>query len=104
MKKKVLFHRKDFINSEGHLSDASICSSISRSSYSDEKWFWETELKIRDCSNMVYLELELNGDDERKNTIYKLGVLIDHLNDLQEAILNIKDEAISNSDDTGNVG
>jgi hypothetical protein len=96
MSKKIIFHKKDFLNKEGHLSDASIYSSVIYRTYEDDeesvlkrRSYYDTEFKIRDCSNSVYIDLELDGTDKTDNTIHKLNVLISHITELRDAILNL---------------
>lgn len=91
MKNNVLFHRKDFINKEGHLSDASISSNVLKIQYGGTDGY-STELKIRDCDKAVYLDIELDDRESRENSVYKLTVLIVHLNELRDFILTLKDD------------
>ena len=98
MTKKIIFHKKDFLNMDGHLSDASIFSNVIRHKATAEDNtaeyrshdYWSTELKIRDCEKSVYIDLELDDLNQVANTVYKLTVLINHISELRDAILKIK--------------
>jgi len=83
MAKRIrLFHKKDFLNRPFMGEDASIFSEVvvSKAGYS------HGNIKIRDCSAVVTLDIDLSNPEDYRNTLYKINVMIDHLTKLHECL------------------
>lgn len=100
MRTKILYHKKEFLNQDDHLSDASIFTTIKRESYEavredgsdgETNSYLSTELKIRDCDKAVYLDVSIDTPENKLNTLHKIDVLINHLQQFKQAIHDCRD-------------
>lgn len=73
-----LFDRKEFLNLDGHQSDASVMV-VQHTS----KW----EVMIRDCNRYVELFEYTDTPEKMENGVHKLNTLIDVLQELRDKIL-----------------
>lgn len=96
--KKVhfLYSAADFLNSQGHFSDASIFSRIklsTRHSYIDS----DVELKIKDCQNQINLAFGFEDEGYMANNLHKLKVMIEHLKKFQDNLVLAYEEYMKQS-------
>lgn len=87
-KRRVVFHRADFVNKPGFGEDASIMSQITiteRSTLSDRP-YWDACLKFRDCNSTVNFDVYVSSTEELDNLIHKVELMISHLRDFKEAV------------------
>lgn len=86
------FTVRKFLNKLGHFSVGSILAKFDchHSIYSNE-FYASVDLQISDCSRKIELSLPVHEDKEIDNTIYKLTLIVDTLNQLIERIKLIKE-------------
>lgn len=80
--KVQLFCRRDFLNKPHFDSDGSIYSEI-KFTKGEKEQEDETVLKIRDCFTYVNLNVKVYTEEVFENSIYKLDILINHLQELR---------------------
>jgi len=68
------FHASDrtFLNEPGFHTDATMCDDMT---VSDENHFIG-EIRVRDCSSSVYIELDAHSDEWMKNSEAKIATMI----------------------------
>lgn len=88
-KQDNIFSRKDFLNLPFHHSDASIWSEVlfvtEITEEKTESWH-SIELKIKDCTHWISLNLAVEEGKSKENSLFKLTTLIDHLTELRAEV------------------
>lgn len=90
--KKIAHSSKKFLNLEGYNSDASIFTQLAF--YNEDDPDHDMWLKIRDCGHSINLSLGLRdgGDNDFKNSLFKVDVLLEELTKLRSAMLSGREE------------
>ena len=88
-KDKVIFSKREFLNLPGHHSMANIVASITK--YRDEdvekgnRWI-DIHLGIADCNRTITLAIDYDGEEDRKNALYKVDTMINTLTEFRKAL------------------
>lgn len=80
-----------FLNRPGHHAGAHVMAVVPDSSSCtkegcDHRWCSDPELRIADCSSVISLEFDRDTASDRRNSLYKLDVLIDTLTRFRAAL------------------
>jgi hypothetical protein len=90
-KEDVIFDRKEFLNLAGHNGQANIVAIITKDRWGndDNKLNRSVDIKLdfADCTRVVNLDFDVDGDYARENSINKVDVLLDVLNDFRKALI-----------------
>lgn len=83
-------YRREFLNLPGKGSHAHLIMAVEDSSgkKNPEKGrYWsEIEFSISDCGNSIHLEFDISDYENRKNAMFKAGVLRDALDEFVKAL------------------
>ena len=88
-KEDVIFERKEFLNKAGYQGMANIVTYIVDDAWDkDDKLSRDVSIKldIADCSRVITIDIGDYDIDERENSLYKVGTLIDVLVDFRKAL------------------
>jgi len=88
MKNETVFYERKFLNKKGYHSNAFIFAEILKNTASEKKKknVWrDTQLKISDCDRIVNLSMDISNLKLAANSIHKLDVLIDTLQQFKRA-------------------
>jgi hypothetical protein len=83
--KKVIHHKAEFLNKPGFHSDASILTCISVEQESDYP-YWNAELRIRDCNDVVSMNCSLEDTDDLENLLNKIEIMINNLKEFKKKL------------------
>ena len=78
------YYRRQFINGPGHHSTAFVYAVVERSRVEDE-YSGELTLTIADCCRSISLSIDIDCEENRKNTLLKLDAVIETLTGFREA-------------------
>lgn len=82
-KEKTHFYVRQFLNQEGYHSSAFILAQVTTGG---SEWSSDATLIVADCNRQIQLDMSLHGDDGRKNTLYKLDLLVETLQQFRKAV------------------
>jgi len=91
-KQKIIFEKGVFLNKKGQHSVASIWGRLERCPNDQKTHFsYDGQLKIRDCSTVIHLNLDWCSDPRRSGqtrdgVLYKLDTMIKFLSMYKKAI------------------
>lgn len=96
MADKTVFKKRKFLNKNGYYSMAAICASIDISTWKNSEGGVVTsiypEISIADCSRKITLDFDINTKGSRKNSFYKLNLLIDTLTEMRDKLEEVCEE------------
>ena len=59
--------------------------------YHDEDQYYESTLKMADCSRIVQFDTYISSKKDRRATLKKLNIMINNITELRDAILEIEE-------------
>lgn len=81
---------RKFLNIQGYSANGFVCAQVEDSSnHTEDKhgWPWmDIELTLADCSRIVSFDFGLSTPGERRNSLRKIGILVDALTEFQAAL------------------
>lgn len=88
MAKKVhkIWEQKRFLNSSHYHSDATILSSVSLQD-ADIRVYDVCTLKIRDCTQMISIALDMYTEANYKNSMRKLQIIAENIEGLRKGMV-----------------
>ena len=78
------YYKRQFINGPGHHSTAFVYAVVEKSRASDE-YSGELTLTIADCCRSITLSIDIDSEENRKNTLLKLDAVIETLTGFRRA-------------------
>lgn len=100
---KLIHSKGDFLNLPGHFSDGNIFSSVViRDGFNKKYKYVEAELKISDCTRPIELSFSFETDEEKRNNIHKIDVMIENLKQFRKALIKANKVKTKRYDDTSN--
>jgi len=98
-KKEKFFYSKEFLNLDGHFDISAFFGEISLCIREDEKGkeagFWtECMLKIANCTTVLQLDFLLDQEEDYRNSLHKVDVLIDNLIKFKKGMMTAYDRGV----------
>lgn len=85
-KKHNIWASKKFLNSSYHHSDATILSSVTLDANTEDVYD-SVSLKIRDCSQMISISLDMFNERNYKNSMRKLQIIAENIEGLRKGMV-----------------